>query len=34
MGIVSNFQKTKTMGELIELILDYSDNKGEVIFHG
>jgi hypothetical protein len=34
MGIASNFQKTKTMGELLEYILDESDGKVEIIYHG
>ena len=34
MGIFSNFQKIKTVGELLEFILDESDGKVEIIYHG
>lgn len=34
MGVASNFQKIKTIGELLEYILDESDNKVEIIYHG
>ncbi len=34
MGIASNFQKTKTMGELLEYILDENEGKVEIIYHG
>lgn len=35
MGIASNFQKIKTVGELLEFILDESDkNRIEMVYHG
>lgn len=35
MGIASNFQKIKTVGELLEYILDESDsNRVEMVYHG
>jgi hypothetical protein len=34
MGVVSNFQKIKTIGELLEYILDESNDKVEIVYHG
>ncbi len=34
MGIASNFTKIKTIGELLEYILDESDQKVEIVYHG
>lgn len=34
MGIASNFQKIKTVGELLEYILDESGHQVEIVYHG